>query len=42
MAFLAQLNRRARLGAFERLSFCDGYSNEPVETLEPFGPKTAA
>jgi len=42
MAFLAQLNRRARRGAFERLSFCDGYSNEPVETLKPFGPKTAA
>jgi hypothetical protein len=36
------LNCRTRRGEFERLSFCDCYSNEPVETLEPFDPKAAA
>jgi hypothetical protein len=36
------LNCLARRGEFERLNFRDGYSNEPVETREPFDPMAAA
>jgi hypothetical protein len=36
------LNGCARRSNFERLSLRELYSNDPVEALEPLGPKTVA